>query len=139
MTLEYQAKKRVKRTKRISITVSEEELTLWHQFCTQDNLSAYIRNSVNYMIQIQKEQRIEDALHQNQLTEIREFSQKNLHSIQKIEEDLIEIQVALAKNDIIPDLEIDAQIRRYLDNQLIKVDLSIEQRKMYTKIKKKMQ
>lgn len=124
-------KSRSNLSKRISITISPEELIQWNFFRENESLSSFIRKAVNTFIEnlnqtIQNREKINERISYNSET------------IQKIEEDLIEIQIALAKHDILPDIEVDSQIRHFINDQLNKIDLPIKDRQMFSKIKKKL-
>lgn len=118
------------RTERISLSLTPEELAQWKFFNNKSSLSAFIRDAV--------EEYIEKLDHrQKRITKIESVAENNAKNIQKIEEDLIEIQVALAKHEILPELASDLQLKRFLDQQLTKMDLSMEDRQIYTKLRRK--
>ena len=94
------------RTKRISLTLSEEELAHWSFFNTQANLSAFIREAVNSYITSRENEAAD-------LKSIREDLSKNHSRMDKIEGDLLEIQAELAKHNIL--LESDVLERRIID------------------------
>ena len=94
------------KSKRISLTLSEEELTQWGFFNTRESLSAFIREAVNFYIQtLEKEQA--------DLKPMQDTIDKNHTRIEKIEGDLLEIQAVLAKHNIL--LETDVLERRIID------------------------
>ncbi len=123
-------KNSLKRSERISLTLSVEELAQWQFYNNRESLSAFIRDAVNNYIEQREDSRDKELA-------VKEKIDQNFRSIQKIEEDLIEIQVALAKKDILPEIEFDTQMHRFLENQLRNTNLTEEDRKMFAKIQKK--
>ena len=119
------------KNKRISICLSIDEFDKWRYYNTRENLSAFVRMAVNDFISKQKSKLKEDF-------DLHSKIDQNLYNIQKIEEDLLEIQVALAKNDIIPDIESESRMKRFLELQMARTELSAEDRKMYFQIRKKL-
>ncbi|UYP47405.1 hypothetical protein NEF87_003690 [Candidatus Lokiarchaeum ossiferum] len=89
-------------SKRISITVSEKELTLWNEVNPRESLSAFIREAVNEYVKIQTpEQKM--SLFDFFLKQNDEFSQikKKLIHLERIEGELIDLTAAMAKFDMI--------------------------------------
>ncbi len=111
--------KKVKKSRRISITVSDDELYQWEAANYGDSLSAFIRKAVNEYIKIQEPQRersIFDAF-LDQQTGIRDIKASLTH----IENDLFDITASLARKNILPETEekiIDARILEFINGRL---------------------
>lgn len=125
------------RTERISLSLSPEELAQWKFFNNKESLSAFIRTAVHAYIKKLEHNPTELTKIQQNISIIQTITENNINSIQKIEEDLLDIQVALAKHDILPELETDLQLKRFLDQQLDKLDLPVKDRKIYTQLRRK--
>ncbi|MHA1720246.1 MAG: hypothetical protein ACTSWX_10390 [Promethearchaeota archaeon] len=126
-------KKKEKNKKRISLAISEDELNLWELSNNRESLSAFIREAVNEYIKIRNPRQYSNLLdiiyEQRQLIE--QYQEQAEH-IEKIERDLIEIQAAIAKKDIIPDSdEMENQIINYIKRRLKKEDIAEENRRIF--------
>jgi len=104
-SMTYQNNKSTK-SKRISLSLSEEELSKWSFFNTRESLSAFIREAVNFYIQTLENEKAD-------LKPLHEIIDKNHAQIEKIEGDLLEIQAVLAKHNIL--LETDGLERRIIE------------------------
>ena len=108
--------KKNKIEKRISIALSDEELSNWKLNNYRESLSAFIREAVNEYIKIREPKHISNLLEiiQDQKQLLHQYHEQTDH-IEKIERDLIEIRAAIAKKDIIPDSdEMENQILNYI-------------------------
>ena len=102
--------------RRISIALSDEELNRWELNNNRESLSAFIREAVNEYIKIRDPKQYSNLLDiiQEQKHLLHQYNDQSEH-IEKIERDLIEIQAAIAKKDIIPDSdEMENQILNYI-------------------------
>ncbi|MHA1584553.1 MAG: hypothetical protein ACTSVU_06685 [Promethearchaeota archaeon] len=102
------------KTKRITITVPEIDLIQWNFMNNQISLSAFIRDAVNqYILELNNEN--------EQNTDISKKVENNRRKISKIEVDLIEIQAAMAKRNIIPEYEqLEARIMDFINQKTSK-------------------
>ena len=113
--MSHQAKK----SKRISITISEDELYRWEAVNYENSLSAFIRKAVNEYIKIQepeKERSIFDVF-LDQQTGIRDIK----NSLVQIENDLFDITATLAQKNILPESEEkinEARIIQFINERL---------------------
>ena len=112
--------KKAIKSRRISITVSEEDLYQWEAVNYENSLSAFIRKAVNEYIKIQepkRERSIFDVF-LDQQTGIRDIKASLTH----IEKDLFDITASLAQKNILPETEekiIDARILEYINERLL--------------------
>ena len=120
-----------KKTQRISITVSEEELAQWRFFNNRESLSAFIRESVQSHINYLESGKQEDKKLEKRID-------TNTDHILRIEEDLIEIQMALAKRDIIPEFESNTRIQQFIEDRLVRTDLTLDDRKTFARIRQRL-
>ena len=115
---------------RITITVSEEILAQWQFFNNRESLSAFIRDALDaYISEMDKSKQKSETF--NHLV------QRNAQQIQRIEEDLIEIQAVLAKNEIIPDLESDTRIIQFIEQRMAGTDVTLEDKRILARIKQR--
>ena len=119
------------KNQRISITVSEEELTQWRFFNNRESLSAFIREAVQSHINYMDSGKKEDKKLEKRI-------ETNKDRILRIEEDLIEIQMALAKRDIIPEFESNTRIQQFVEDRLLRTDLTLEDRKTFARIRQRL-
>ncbi len=101
------------KTRRISITVSEEELTHWSHVNPRESLSAFIREAVNEYVKIQTPER-KMSLFDFFLKQNDEFSQikKKLLHLERIEGELIDLTAAMAKFDMIDIIDDQWEIKK---------------------------
>ena len=126
---EIQKNNRIK--KRISLAISEEELTKWELNNKRDSLSAFIREAVNEYIKIRN-----PGQYSNLMDELLQQNSEQSDHIEKIERDLIEIRAAIAKKDIIPDTdEMENQILNYIKSKLEKEDITEESKRIFENYK----
>jgi len=126
---EIQKNNRIK--KRISLAISEEELTKWELNNKRDSLSAFIREAVNEYIKIRN-----PGQYSNLMDELLQQNSEQSDHIEKIERDLIEIRAAIAKKDIIPDSdEMENQILNYIKRKLKKEDITEESKRIFENYK----
>ena len=107
---------KIKNKKRISLALSDEELSKWELNNNRESLSAFIREAVNEYIKIRSPKQYSNLLDiiQEQKQLLHQSNDQSEH-IEKIERDLIEIRAAIAKKDIIPDSdEMENQILNYI-------------------------
>ena len=101
--------------KRISISVSEEELAIWSKINHRESLSAFIREAVNEYVKIQTPERKMSILdlileQRSDFSNIRE----KLSRLERIEGELIDLTADLAKFDMIDIVEGQWEIKRKL-------------------------
>ncbi|QEE15461.1 hypothetical protein DSAG12_01287 [Promethearchaeum syntrophicum] len=126
---EIQKKNRIK--KRISLAISEEELTRWELNNNRESLSAFIREAVNEYIKIRN-----PGQYSNLMDELLQQNSEQSDHIEKIERDLIEIRAAIAKKDIIPDSDqMENQILNYIKRKLKKEDITDEIKRIFENYK----
>ena len=126
---EIQKNNRIK--KRISLAISEEDLTKWELNNKRESLSAFIREAVNEYIKIRN-----PGQYSNLMDEILQQNSKLSDHIEKIERDLIEIRAAIAKKDIIPDSDqMENQILNYIKRKLEKEDITDEIKRIFENYK----
>ena len=126
---EFQKKNRIK--KRISLAISEEELTKWELNNNRESLSAFIREAVNEYIKIRN-----PGQFSNLMDELLQQNSEQSDHIEKIERDLIEIRAAIAKKDIIPDSDqMENQILNYIKRKLKKEDITDENKRIFENYK----
>ena len=126
---EIQKNNRIK--KRISLAISEEELTKWELNNKRESLSAFIREAVNEYIKIRN-----PGQYSNLMDELLQQNVEQSDHIEKIERDLIEIRAAIAKKDIIPDSDqMENQILNYIKRKLKKEDITDENKRIFENYK----
>ncbi len=126
---EIQKNNRIK--KRISLAISEEELTKWELNNKRESLSAFIREAVNEYIKIRN-----PGQYSNLMDELLQQNIEQSDHIEKIERDLIEIRAAIAKKDIIPDSDqMENQILNYIKRKLKKEDITDENKRIFENYK----
>ncbi len=126
---EIQKNNRIK--KRISLAISEEDLTKWELNNKRESLSAFIREAVNEYIKIRN-----PGQYSNLMDELLQQNSKLSDHIEKIEQDLIEIRAAIAKKDIIPDSDqMENQILNYIKRKLEKQDITDENKRIFENYK----
>ena len=139
---EIQKKNKIE--KRISIALSDEELSNWKLNNYRESLSAFIREAVNEYIKIREPKHISNLLEiiqdQKQLLaqfyEHSERIEKIQHDLIETQRDLIEIRAAIAKKNIIPDSdEMENQILSYIKRKLKKEDITEESKRIFEKYK----
>ena len=123
--------------RRISIALSDEELSNWEINNNRESLSAFIREAVNEYIKIRDPKQYSNLLDiiQEQKRLLYQFDEHSDH-IEKIQRDLLEIRAAIAKKDIIPDSdEMENQILNYIKRKLKKEDITEENKRLFEKFK----
>ncbi|WP_371802941.1 hypothetical protein [Candidatus Lokiarchaeum ossiferum] len=93
----------MKRSKRISISVSDEELAHWNQIKGNYTLSAFIREAVNEFAKIQKPERQMSLF---------DFFLKQNDELSQIKGELIDITAAMAKFEMIDIKDDQWEIKR---------------------------
>jgi len=105
-------------SRRISITVSNEELEQWIQADKRANLSAFIREAVNEYVKIQEPARRRTVF--DLFVEQRQGLDQIYQALGRMESDLFEITAAIAQKDIIPEPEkriIESRVADYIESE----------------------
>jgi len=112
------------KSRRISITVPEDDLELWERADSRKNLSAFIREAVNEYIKIQDPDRKRTIF--DLFIEQRQGLEQIFQKLGRIEGDLFEVTAAMAQKDIYPEPEkkiIEKRILDYIGTEEFRINL----------------